>query len=552
MGLNFKLNPKLMFPLQTLNPHLTSPSKPSSSARGREGSCSSAKSSYLSAVTEEGEFLCKERHKLQICSSTYLQILENDYSETIKVDIYNWSHKGTSSINNNIKTSGGENVFIPAMSLQKRNTSHFSLLVESLNDLEERFTDSEALTLEVDILKQLAKFGALQLFDTFLSKTLKNSLPFGFFDVPTEYIGEAMSCIDKIIVQSGKKEERKKRRQKESKSRIYSLSSSLKAVQKFELPAISSAEKVSNSKSRRLTMARNEAEMSKGLKVAVNLEKIRATLEKETGQVVSHSCWAKAAGVSEKTLQQDLRFGWYCRDELLRSTRSLVIYLARAYRGRGVSLDDLLQVGLVGVLQGAERFDHTRGYRFSTYVQYWIRKSMSKMITQHGSEIKIPYNLSMAMNRIKKAQKAINPGSKEYPSDDEIAMFTGLSLAKIKSARECQRVVGSIDQKIGDGFHAKYMEILPDTSVEIPGESVTRQHMKEEFYALLNGLSSKERQVLILRYGLEGFPPKTLEEIGKSFNVSKEWVRRIQKNALIKLRDEANKRNFSHYLRFLV
>lgn len=117
---------------------------------------------------------------------------------------------------------------------------------------------------------------------------------------------------------------------------------------------------------------------------------MKTALEEDTKQVVSLSSWAEASGVEEKMLQQQLYHGYYCRDELIRSTRSLVVYFAKKYRGMGIALEDLLQVGYIGVLQGAERFDTTRGYRFSTYVQYWIRKSMSRVVAKYARGITVP------------------------------------------------------------------------------------------------------------------------------------------------------------------
>lgn len=287
--------------------------------------------------------------------------------------------------------------------------------------------------------------------------------------------------------------------------------------------------------------------MSRGVKVVAELEKLRAILEEESGQVPSLRTWAEAAGVDENVLRQNLHFGWFCRDELLRSTRSLVIFLTRNYRGLGIAHEDLIQAGNMGVLRGAERFDHTRGYRFSTYVQYWIRKSMSRMVAWHARGIRIPTTLATAVNQIQKARKSLNNHHRKYPDDMEIAKLTGFSVAKVRSASQCLRVVGSIDQKIGDCINAKYMEFTPDRSLRSPEETVLRQNMSSQIQELLSGLDFRERQVLILRYGLKDNQVKSLEEIGRLFNVSKEWIRRIERKAMEKLRDKDVYSSLSHY-----
>lgn len=442
-------------------------------------------------------------------------------------------------------------------SLKVCRAAHFNLLMENLHVLEKTFVDSDVLGLERDILLQLGRLGAINLFDTYLSSSLKISNVLDLSDVPTEHIGEhkMKSKVDdhigKVIVHSGKMKERKSRRERTLKnaSEISFLSMPSKTIEKrFGKPTVSSVKRASRSRGRRLKIARNEAEMSRGVRVVAELERIRRTLEEETGRVASLSCWAQAARLDEKVLQQHLHYGWHCRDELIRSTRSLVLYLARDYRGQGIALEDLFQAGNLGILQGAERFDHTRGYRFSTYVQYWIRKSMSRMVAQHARGIQIPCTLSSTINKIQKARKALYRSHRKYPDDDEISKHTGLSLAKIRSASKCLRVVGSIDQKMGEYSNMQYREVTPDMSIRSPEESVMRQHMRKDIHNVLKSLDSRERQVLFLRYGLEDYQPKSLAETGRLLHVTKEWIRKVEKKALTKLRDEDIRRDLSHFL----
>ncbi|GAY60577.1 hypothetical protein CUMW_203130 [Citrus unshiu] len=419
---------------------------------------------------------------------------------------------------------------------------------------ESTFADSDALRLEREILQQLGKLGALKLFNSHLSRIVKTSNVLDLSDVHTEEqkMDDSRDYhMGKILVPSKRKGKRKLKTARVSEESIetYLLSLPSEALQEgLKQPTIFSAERALNSRGRRLMIARNEAEMSKGVQVVANLERIKTTLEKESGKAARLNCWAQAAGVSERVLKQHLAFGWYCREELIKSTRPLVLFLARNYRGLGIPFSDLLQAGNVGVLQGAERFDHTRGYKFSTYVQYWIRKSISKMVARHARGIKIPCKLNREISKIQKARKALTNSHGKYPEDIEIAKYTGLSLAEIRSASECLRIVGSIDQKIGDCLNAKYLEFAPDRSVKSPKEIVMRQHMKKDVFRILESLDSRERQVLVLRYGLNDHRPKSLEEIGKLFHVSKEWIRKLEKKAMTKLRDSETCRDLSHFL----
>ncbi|KAG7965999.1 hypothetical protein I3843_08G027800 [Carya illinoinensis] len=583
MGFGFRLNVKWGLPIQPHSPS-NSPFRLSASyVRGKEASFNSTRQSLVLVISDESDRFYKDPQQSSTSSPAVPQFKENNFSELedMKENIRKRTFSSLHDIIDDAKVPVKENKFTSSTSLQACKATHFNSLMENLHILEETFVDSDVIRLEKDILLQLGRLGAINLFYTCLSRSLEISNFLDLVDIPSQHREHKMRSvkddhIGKKVVRSGKLKERKSRKRTlVNASEISPLSLPSKVSQKyFGKPTVSSVKKGSRSRIRRLKIARNEAEMSRGVKVAfifldtmqifcsnksltsissllqvvANLERIRITLEEETGRVASLSCWAEAAGLDEKVLQQHLHFGWCCRDELLRSTRSLVLYLARNYRGLGIALEDLLQAGNLGVLQGAERFDHTRGYRFSTYVQYWIRKSMSRMVAQHSRGIQIPYTLSSAINLIVKARKDLTRTHGKYPDDDDISKYTGLSLAKIRSAGKCLRVVGSIDQKIGDHINLQYREVMPDMSIRSPEETVTRQHMRKEIHDLLKSLDSRERQVLFLRYGLEDYQPKSLEETGRLLHVTKEWIRKIERKALSNLRNEDILRSLSHYL----
>ncbi|KAI5586312.1 hypothetical protein POPTR_006G234400v4 [Populus trichocarpa] len=557
MGVGFRLTPKWGSPMQSHSATNSTSMFSSFSARGMEASVNQARLSFLSVVSEEGDILNKHSFKSFACSSA-AQNVENDclQMERLKMNVDKTSHVSINNMMGNDKVSVEEEISTSHTRLRERMTSRISFLLDNLDTLEKLVADLDALKLERDILLQLGRLGALEFFNACLSRTLQTSNVLDLSAVPTENTGESKTdgmlgdLTGKTVVRTGKKEERKFRRERaasDNGKKTTSLSLPSKTVQN-NLPKPTFVKRTSSSSSRRSLIARNEAKMTRGVKVASDLERIRTTLEEETGQVVSLSCWAEATGLDKKVLQQQLQFGWYCRDELIKNTHSLVLYIARNYRGMGIAMEDLIQAGNLGLLQGAERFDPTRGYRFSTYVQYWIRKSMLKIVERHARGIQIPYALSRSINKIQKARKALSNSHGRYPDDWEVAKFTGLSLAKIESAQKCLRVVASLDQKIGEGHYAKYSEFIPDMSIQNPEEAVMRQHMREEIYDLLRGLDSREKQVMVLRYGFKDNQPKSLAEIGRLFRVSKERVRKIEKKIMIKLRDEGIRRNLSRYM----
>ncbi|KAI3468161.1 hypothetical protein Pfo_024824 [Paulownia fortunei] len=557
--MGFRLNLKwgglsVQSPLSTSTSYWPS----SYSCRGRDSSYFLARLSAASILYGEAETL-NDTSRAHVCSSPP-QLLENYYLGTreSKVALGKGSGDGLYSLlDNDIQMSNNEDKLVYLTSLQANQASQFRLLMKNLDMLEDMFADSNAVRLERDILEQLERLGALRLFHSCLSRTFKSSSSFDMSNAPTEIVEEPRindsvdNHVSKVFIQSGKKGLRKLRRkrtlEKESATSMQELPLETNSKDPQQ-PKFASARRTSRSRNKRQKIARNEAEMSSGVKLVAELEKLRMILEEETGQIASLSSWAEAAGVKKKELQQHLHYGWHCRDELLRSTHSLVLFIARNYWGLGVAFEDLIQAGNFGVLQGAERFDQSRGYKFSTYVQYWIRKSMSTLVARHARGVRIPCTLSKVINQVQKARKALSTSNGKYPDDCEIAKFTGLSIAKIMSASKCLRVVGSIDQKIGEYISAKYMEFTPDTSMLSPEETVIRQHMIKDVYTLLDGLEPREKQVLILRFGLGNHQCKSLEEIGRLFCVSKEWIRKIERAALTKLRNEDSLRILSHYV----
>ncbi|KAI3881379.1 hypothetical protein MKX03_020416 [Papaver bracteatum] len=536
--MNFRLDLKWVSPIQSsiFTNSSTNRQQYPPSVRGKEVSCESARVSLISVSPDESEStLIRDSFRVSACSSAAVQTVENSSIERDEMKLKTRKAPGVIMYDpfHSITTSVQDERSILNSSFHTNKTSYFGLLVNSLEKVEEIFVDEELIRLEKDIMVQLGRLGALKLFHACLSRNLKTTtatmpaaatLNMSYFT--------SLGVGDVITVRSGRKEERisKRKRALENAAKLSYLSPTMKRISKANF---------SNKRSKRVIVAKNESEMSRGVKEVVNLERIRTMLEEESGRVASFKSWAEAARIDEKLLKERLHFGWYCRDKLLKSTRSLVMFLARNYRGVGISLEDLLQAGYRGVLLGAERYDHTRGYRFSTYVQYWIRKSMSAYVAQNSRGIQLPATLARAIYQIQQARKTLNSLYGRYPDDNEIAKFTGL---------KCPRVVGSIDQKLGDDINIKFMEITPDRSVETPDEVVMKQHMQKDVYKLLEDLDQREKQVLILRQGLWDGQCKSLEEIGKLFNVTKEWIRKIEKSAYNKVRKEENLSDLSHYL----
>ncbi|KAG9145597.1 hypothetical protein Leryth_021545 [Lithospermum erythrorhizon] len=531
---------------------------PSSSLMSSISSCrakglllDSEKASSSSVIYLGIKSACSATLRTQTSSSTP-EMLDNFFLNEAQMEIAS----GSASVRHNFKgheiKMSSEQVKLLRPSMHGIKASHFCLLMKNIDMLEHQLSDLDVIRLEREILVHIERLGALSLFHECLSRTRKPDsveLPESYVDAREDT--HASCPVDRNLrkfVPSLRKKKKKSRTRCSQESYIKSSQSFSESILKdMKTSMVARQRKCSKSGIYRLRVARSEGEMSRGVKLLNDLERIKEELE-ASGQVVSLSSWSQAARVDNKVLQELLHFGWSCRDQLLKSTRSLVIYLARNYRGSGVAFEDLIQAGYSGVLQGAERFDDTRGYKFSTYVQYWIRKSMSTLVSQHARGIRIPMTLSSAIKKIQKARKALSSSHGKCVSDSDIAEYTGLSIGKISSASKCLRVVGSLDQKIGDPSSSKYTELTPDLSIPTPEKAVMRDHMKNDVYKLLNCLEPRERQVLIMRFGIGNHQRKSLEETGKHFSVSKEWIRKIERTALEKLRNEDSLHNLKHYV----
>lgn len=544
MGLGYKLNTLIRWGLPPLQTPFSGNSSPfcssSFSLRGKEAHLDSSKLSFMNVIPEDSEMTRKDSLIAYSCLSSVSHTTETDYSN-LETTTRKRSSKDMHNLMNDVLTTIDRDESLSFASVLAYNKSHYQMLMENVHILEDRIANANSVELERNILIQLGRIGALELFRSCLSRTTIESPASDGSCKPSKLTGDENVNLDtnKVIILSRKKEKRKSRREKQ-------LKRDEETVSFHSVPRVGKKKK--KTQSRKEKIVKNEAEMAYGVKVVANLERIRATLEKEMGQEVSLSIWAEAAGIDEKLLQKQLQFGWQCGDELIKSARSLVLYIAKSYRGLGIAPDDIIQAGSLGVLQGAERFDQTRGYKFSTYVQYWIRKAMSVLVARHCRGIKIPPTLGSAIHSIQKARKALQKNCGKYPDDIEIAKFTGLSLEKIKSASRCLRVVGSTDQIVGDWSSTKLSECTVDKSIDSPERTVMKKHMMQEITQLMSELNPKERQVLVLRYGFGGHQCKSLHEVGMLFKVSKEWIRRVEMRALTKLRNESNMRNLSHYI----
>lgn len=249
-----------------------------------------------------------------------------------------------------------------------------------------------------------------------------------------------------------------------------------------------------------------------------------------------------------KTLQRDVDRGADAKKRLAEANLRLVVSIAKRYVGRGMLFLDLIQEGNLGLIKAVEKFDYKKGYKFSTYATWWIRQAITRAIADQARTIRIPVHMVETINKLIRVSRQLLQELGREPSPEEIAKEMNMPVERVREILKISQEPVSLETPIGEEEDSHLGDFIKDDNVPVPADAAAFTLLKEQLEEVLGTLTEREQKVLTLRFGLEDGRARTLEEVGKEFNVTRERIRQIEAKALRKLRHPSRSRKLKDYL----
>ena len=285
----------------------------------------------------------------------------------------------------------------------------------------------------------------------------------------------------------------------------------------------------------RLLRPDEEIELARKIADLLQLEELATQFESDKGHYPDTKEWAALVEMPLIKFRRRLMLGRRAKEKMVQSNLRLVVSIAKKYMNRGLSFQDLIQEGSLGLIRAAEKFDHEKGYKFSTYATWWIRQAITRAIADQSRTIRLPVHLYETISRIKKTTKTLSQEFGRKPTEEEIAESMEMTIEKLRFIAKSAQLPISLETPIGKEEDSRLGDFI-EADIENPEQDVAKNLLREDLEGVLATLSPRERDVLRLRYGLDDGRMKTLEEIGQIFDVTRERIRQIEAKALRKLR----------------
>lgn len=285
----------------------------------------------------------------------------------------------------------------------------------------------------------------------------------------------------------------------------------------------------------RLLRPDEEIELARKIADLLYLEQEAETYFHENERYPSMSEWAEQVAMPYRSFKRRLKLGRRAKEKMVQSNLRLVVSIAKKYMNRGLSFQDLIQEGSLGLVRAAEKFDHEKGYKFSTYATWWIRQAITRAIADQSRTIRLPVHLYETISRIKKSTKTLSQELGRKPTEEEIAERMEMTIEKLRFIAKSAQLPISLETPIGKEEDSRLGDFI-ESGTENPDQDVAKNLLREDLESVLATLNPRERDVLRLRYGLDDGRMKTLEDIGQIFEVTRERIRQIEARALRKLR----------------